>query len=84
MFKLGDIVRITGNTNHSQNRVGDIGVVSKIEAGRSSMLVWTDRTHGNPFCLTLPNEMELVVKKELKERVQNINVICVNQSLFTM
>ena len=30
IFKRGDTVIITGNTNHSVNRVGDIGVVEDL------------------------------------------------------
>lgn len=76
MFKLGDKVRIIGNTNGSENRVGDIGVVSKIEAGRSSMLVWTDRTHGSTRCWTILEEVELVEKEELKESTKYKCYMC--------
>lgn len=38
-FKVGDLVQITANTNHSSNRVGDIGIVS------SDLHEVTERSH---------------------------------------
>jgi hypothetical protein len=67
-FEKGDIVRITGNTNNSRNKVGDIGVISSVVRPNDTFLVDVPgRTTGNGNW-TRPSEVEhLGLKGELKK-----------------
>jgi hypothetical protein len=57
-FKVGDKVKITGNTNQSCNKVGDIGVVSSdVDYGLYRVSV---NGRGSVYNRTLPSEMKLV------------------------
>lgn len=59
MFKEGDKVRITGNTNSSVNSVGDIGVVVSEKSLYGSYKVFV-YGRGESCNWTKPHEMELV------------------------
>lgn len=62
-FKVGDKVRITGNTNGSRNEVGDIGFVTHCSGDDSTYRVEVDGRKKGIYCQdcwTEENEMELV------------------------
>lgn len=58
-IKDGDRVIITGNTNHSRNVVGDIGMVVGRKNGRGDLRVEVPGRTGATGCWTKPTEMEL-------------------------
>jgi hypothetical protein len=62
-FKVGDKVKITGNTNQSCNKVGDIGVVSSdVDYGLYRVSV---NGRGSVSNRTLPSEMNLVTTPDV-------------------
>lgn len=64
-FKVNDRVRILDNTNHSVNRVGDVGIITNVDYGdRTAKVRVDDRpTTAN---WTKFHEMELINKGEEK------------------
>jgi hypothetical protein len=59
-FKVGDTVKIIGNNNYSENKVGDIGIIQyqqNVDTGS-----WRVFVEGGPlfYVWTLPSDMELV------------------------
>jgi hypothetical protein len=60
-FKVGDKVKITGNTNWSVNEVGDIGVISSdVDYGLYGLYRFSVNGRGSVSNRTLPSEMKLV------------------------
>ena len=58
-FKLGDIVRFIGNTNHSDNSIGDIGTIIEYSKGFNTYRVQVPNgSHDSNW--TLEGEMELI------------------------
>ncbi len=67
-FKKGDIVRITGNTNSSRNKVGDIGVIADEVVGNNAVRVDVPNRIGGNGNWTKQDEMEsLGLKGEVKK-----------------
>ena len=62
-FKVGDKVKITGNTNNSCNKVGDIGVIGKGDSGNLSKVNVEGRSKS--FNWTRPSDMELVTTPDV-------------------
>jgi hypothetical protein len=62
-FKVGDKVKITGNTNQSCNKVGDIGLISSdVDYGLYRVSV---NGRGSVSNRTLPSEMKLVTTSDV-------------------
>jgi hypothetical protein len=62
-FKVGDTVKITGNTNNSCNKVGDIGVIGKGDHAVLSKVnvEWRSKSYN----WTRPSDMELVTTPDV-------------------
>lgn len=64
-FKIGDKVRITGNSNYSRNEIGDIGVIESVCIDRLfgdyEVFVEGKPNHSN---VTLEEEIELIYSSE--------------------
>jgi hypothetical protein len=63
-FKVGDKVKITGNTNHSCNKVGDIGLITEIDPMVGDLRVNVD-CRDNLVNWTKSHEMELVTTPDV-------------------
>ena len=62
-FKVGDKVKITGNTSNSCNTVGDIGVVSKVDT--DGMFKVDVEGRGKSFNWTYSGDVELVTTPDV-------------------
>lgn len=58
IFEKGDIVRITGNTNNSRNKVGDIGVIDSVVRGKGTFIVEVPGRKGGNGNWTKQSEVE--------------------------
>lgn len=64
-FKIGDIVVITDNTNHSANKVGDIGIIEEIPKKNNPIVAVPGRKSGKGWSHTKPEEMRLATAEEI-------------------
>lgn len=64
-FKLGDRVRITGNTNGSCNKIGDTGIIIEAHGG-GSFRVNCGRYHKKAENWTKPDEMVIEINPKTK------------------
>lgn len=65
VFKAGDVVVITGNTNSSVNKVGDIGVILPKDCSLVNWRVETSMISTTNW--TIPAEMRLATPAEIKK-----------------
>lgn len=61
-FKIGNKVRIIGNTNDSANKIGDIGVILEGYTHTNNKNTYrVDCGNGRYDIWTMENEMELII-----------------------
>lgn len=63
-FKVGDIVVITGNTNHSENNIGDIGIINEIDDDETAIVIVDNADRNSSCCWTEFDEMRHAVDRE--------------------
>lgn len=78
-FKIGDTVRITGNTNSSVNKVGDIGTVIDVQTNSCYVQVEGRPNYSN---CTMNSEMELVTAPSLQTAYNTATIPYVDTSQY--
>ncbi|MEX5935931.1 hypothetical protein [Mammaliicoccus sciuri] len=63
-FKVGDIVVITGNTNYSDNKIGDIGIINEIDDDETAIVIVDNADRNSSCCWTEFDEMRHAVDRE--------------------
>lgn len=63
-FKVGDIVVITGNTNYSENKIGDIGIINEIDDDETAIVIVDNADRNSSCCWTEFDEMRHAVDRE--------------------
>ncbi|PTJ54221.1 hypothetical protein [Mammaliicoccus sciuri] len=63
-FKVGDIDVITGNTNYSDNNIGDIGIINEIDDDETAIVIVDNADRNSSCCWTEFDEMRHAADRE--------------------